>query len=271
MTAAEAGWAGTTAIPTGSWVRAAGAYIDRTPLPEPSEPALASGVGAAPARGADVDRDRLSIRDLADAGEAADDRDDDLDPTPWTELDEAARRAAMARHPAFRNQHPDPAPPTAATPPAAAVDELLGRLGRGAERATDEAQLRSLAVRAFDRLVDAGSVTWLAPGTDGGVATWATTLTGLPDGACHLPHAAACPALSTGSVEISDRSDELDACPHLVDDDRPACAATCIPVAGDSVLLVRTPPGSPCSPDMVPVLVRAAEVLASRASVLRGR
>ncbi len=269
-TAADAGWADAAPAATGSWVRAAGAYVDQAPLPEPSEPALAAGV--APSRGPDIvhDHDRIGRWDRT--GDVDDDRDD-ADVSGWNQLDEAARQAAMARHPAFRNQQPDPAErpaPVELPDPATGTTagELLERLERGAARATEEAQLRSLAARALARLVPDGSVTWLAAAGDGRFTTWASTVAGHPDGACRAQTTASCPAATTGTTQVFDRSDELDACPHLVDDDRPACAATCVPTADAAVLLVRTPPGQPCPPSARSLVVRAAAVLSARAQSL---
>jgi hypothetical protein len=209
-------------------------------------------------------------RPQGDARSATEGRVLDIDDVATGPQADDARRDAIARHPAFAG-HDSEAPAVAPSPIPPADDagaDLLRRVERGAARAADEAQLRTLAVRTSHRVVPDGSVTWLAADDAGRLLTWVQT-----DDAevpCGVVHASSCPAISTGTTQVVDRSDELDACPHLLGGDQPLSAVACVALPGPSpmVLLARTPAGRPCDDAALRILEHTARVLEARANEL---
>jgi hypothetical protein len=83
----------------------------------------------------------------------------------------------------------------------------------------------------------------------------------------------ACPAIRRGQTLVFPSSDDIDACPYLLDRSYGACSATCVPVnvAGRSIggLHAVAPPAQPPGPGQVARLEALASQGGARVGMLR--
>lgn len=230
--------------------------------PAPAEPALAEPAPAEPA----PTEPALTEPALAERAPAETRQPEQPRPRSWPR--DHAPREPDPREPVRRG------PVTA--PTAAGPNDVVARIERGASLAMNEEQLRSFAQRALRRLLPDGTTTWLTLDAEENLQVHLTTGDdGRPAGAsrCAVRERRMCPAIVAEQVQRFDRSDELDACPNLVTDDGPTCAALCVPVLApgplQGVLFIRTSVGEPCGDDTAAVVQHTVDAVAARLRELR--
>lgn len=182
------------------------------------------------------------------------------------------RRRRPRTHPTLRAQS---LPRISPLDPRLGVDAESHRFTRRLERALvaapDEPTAVQLALRATEHLGDAAPAEVLLAAGHGPLVQIAETG---PDGegpGCPVIEPDDCPAIRAATTQTYDRSDALDACPHLRHRVRPgATSATCVPfgIAGDLFgVLHRTGPAGSTDP----VVTERLDIVAARLDARLGQ